>query len=329
MKSIFLRFIALITLACLLCGCAAGPTENTSDDGIDPITLDGEIIEVPDNAASYEKLLIEADNYMTEGFRYELFGIETVADYYYALALSDVASLRYAVENVIYLKDEKIDMLELQAGTEYIDWDGIAGISFANFWPAYFEGLIFEMQGKSDDAEIWYGIARDNPLYYETDFYYLKNWSLDKLYELHGMCLEKEQSICEDFTPKTKLMTTSHTGAEYIPDYNLYVMDRFKDSPEDFIQAAINFLSVTPFYEDGYCMLYLAYLSEDDVENALYYLSEGHFANPDGPLVNYYMGAAFFSMKEYEKARPCLEIAAASEEAALAEKANELLSKIK
>ena len=329
MKRIFLCVIAFILAAALLCGCDLTKPENGEpDDGVDPIVLEGEIVEIPDNAASYERLLIEADNYMTEGKRYELFGMETVGKYYCGLALSAVSSLRFATENIIYLKDEKLDIIEIQAGASYLDWDEIAEVSFASFWPAYFEGLIYELQGKNADAETWYKIARDNPLYYETDFYYLKNWSLDKLYELHDICLEKEQAICERFTPETKLLTTSRTGAEYIPDYNLYVMDRFNDSPENFIQAAINFLYVTPFYEDGYCMLYLAYLSEDDVDNALYYLNDGHFANPDGPLINYYLGASFYSLKEYEKARACLEIAAKSEEAELAKRANELLSKI-
>lgn len=265
---------------------------------------------------------------MTQGYRYELFGMETVAEYYYGLALSSVASLRLATENIIYLKDAELDILEIQIGTAYLVWDEVAATSFASFWPAYFEGLLYEMQGKDEDAATWYKIARDNPLFYETDFYYLRNWSLDKLYELHDICLEKEQSISERFTPKTKLLTTARTGAEYMPDYHLYFMDRFADVPENYIQAAINFLSVTPFYEEGYCMLYLAYLNEDDVENAFYYLNEGHFANPDGPLVNYYLGASFYSMKNYEKARACLEITAASENAELAGRANELLSKI-
>lgn len=324
-KIIVLLAVTLLTIS-VLCSCGNGTDD---EQKINTVKLEGEIIKIPNDALSYERLLIESDNYVTSGLRYELFGMETVAEYYYGLALSGVSSLRLAIENVIYLKDKDIDMLELQAGTGYTNWNEIAETSFASFWPAYFEGLICEFQGKNDDAAKWYEIAKDNPLYYETDFYYLKSWSVDDLNSLHEICLEKEADISDKFIPKSKLQSTERTGAEYMPDYHLFMMEKFGDSDESFIQAAVNYLSVTPFDEDGYCFLYLAYLNADDTDNALYYLNDGYYANPDGELINYYMGASLYAVNDYENARKCLEISAASEKPELAEKAEYLLSMMK
>lgn len=311
----------------------AGPGQATSGPDADPIKsiiLDGEMTTVPDNAAPHERLLIESDNFITAGDHYSLLGLEIASEYYYSLAVSGICSLRYACERIIYLKSD-MDMLEIQSTAIYQTTKDIVEASPAGFWPFYFDGLICEFTGDKENSELNYKIAKNNMLYYESDFYYLKNWSTDDLTKLKDMCLEKELALSEKFEPRTKLCTTNVTGLESERDYYVDLMEYYSkaENTELYLQSAVNLLMISPFDEEGYCFAYLASVAAEDIEKATEYITEGLWMYPDGALVNYYGGTFYYAMKDTEHARACFEIASKSEDSTLSQKAGELLAKVK
>lgn len=79
----------------------------------------------------------------------------------------------------------------------------IAEINCSSPYPTYFEGLLYEVQGKKEEAIESYAWASIMPTFPEEglDFYYLKNMEVNKLYELRDTLREVEESIYSVYAP--------------------------------------------------------------------------------------------------------------------------------
>ena len=130
-------------------------------------------------------------------------GLSLQAESYYAFAGCSVSSLRYAVENILWLKGEGSDLASFTADSPYAGWDEIASICYASPYPYYFEGLVFHVQAKNDEAKECYTNALYNPAYPEdgVNFYYLKEMSVDELYKLRDTLRAKETEIYAKYAP--------------------------------------------------------------------------------------------------------------------------------
>lgn len=319
------KYLIIILIICMffITSCGKKDKNNSSID----IGDINKMTEIPDGCAPHERLLIEADNYVVAAERSDILGQNIIKDYYYGMALSSVCSLRYAIENILYYRGYKDNLVEIQNGAIYTKFDKIVETSFSSFWPFYFEGLIYELTGDKENSDIYYEIARDNDIYYNADFYYLKNLSFDELLQIRDYCLVKERSIDDFYTPFTKIISATPCGLEQYPAYHLYAMELAVDEEnyEIYKQCAINFLYVTPTLKDGYVYACIACMANNDIESANYYINEGLWMFDDDPDINFYAGTLYKLKNMNDLANECFRKALNSTDATIKAKAQEYL----
>ncbi len=130
-------------------------------------------------------------------------GLENTADYYYSFAGASVSAFRFAVEYIMWLRGEGESFADFTADSRYVGFDVIAEINYASPYPSYFEGLLYELQGKYEECVNPYAMASIMPLFPEEglDFYYLRNMSIEGLYELRDELRSMEDDIYGAFFP--------------------------------------------------------------------------------------------------------------------------------
>lgn len=179
--------IIIIALCLLLFAGCSSPQESKKDE--EGLTKE-ELYKLCDRAISYgkktSKLLMD----------------ETSA-YFFGFAGAAISSMRLAVERTLWLKGEGENFAALSEGSRYTDWDTIAEINFASPYPYYFEGLIYDFQGKTEEAGTCYGYAAsmDNFPDKGLNFYYLRNMDVSELYALRDELRAREDKIYELWTP--------------------------------------------------------------------------------------------------------------------------------
>ena len=198
-KKILAALLALL-MAATLCGCdlldallgsgVSGP-DDVSDD---PAVGDG---------SSYAAFIAVMRDVKTYGDRMAQAGLTAHSEYYYSFAGASVSALRYAVEYILWLKGEGDSLASFTAGSRYTGWETIAEINYASPYPSYFEGLLLEVQGKTDECIDPYAAAAIMPLFPEEglDFYYLKKMDVPALYELRDTLRQLEDQIYGAYTP--------------------------------------------------------------------------------------------------------------------------------
>jgi hypothetical protein len=124
-------------------------------------------------------------------------GLDFQALSMYAFAGASLSSCRYAVEYILWLKGEGDNIAAVIEGSRSADWNEIAAVCYASPYPYYFEGLVFHVQGKNDEAKPCYTAALLNPAYPEdgVDFYYLKDMEVADLYKLRDELRAKETEV--------------------------------------------------------------------------------------------------------------------------------------
>ena len=165
--------------------------------------LNNDNINPSGSAEMHEQFLTAMDDMCSSGDTLKEKGLSLQAESYYAFAGCSVSSLRYAVENILWLKGEGSDLASFTADSPYAGWDEIASICYASPYPYYFEGLVFHVQAKNDEAKECYTNALYNPAYPEdgVNFYYLKEMSVDELYKLRDTLRAKETEIYAKYAP--------------------------------------------------------------------------------------------------------------------------------
>lgn len=163
--------------------------------------------EEPADAASdalsekeFFKLIEQSEKY---GKRFDDLLMEETSAYFYGFAGASASAMRFAVERLLWLKGEGEDFDSLTAGSRYTNWDEIAEICYASPYPYYFEGLIYELQGKTEEAAKAYLNASVMGNYPEKglDFRYLRDMSVTDLYALRDKLRGCEDGIYEKYRP--------------------------------------------------------------------------------------------------------------------------------
>ncbi len=161
----------------------------------DDLATDGDTA-YPDFIRAMDELCASGDTLREQGLTLQ-------ADSYYAFAGCSISSLRFAVECILWLKGEGDDIASFTADSRYAGWEQIATISYASPYPYYFEGLVYHVQAKNEDATAYYQNALLNPAYPDdgVNFYYLKDTSVQELYAMRDALRAKEDEIYAKFAP--------------------------------------------------------------------------------------------------------------------------------
>lgn len=166
--------------------------ETTFDE--DPIVGDGT------SYSSFIEIMKQIKEY---GDKTSEHGLNISAEYYYSFAGASTSAFRYAVEYILWLRGEGESFASFTAESRYRGFEVISEINYASPYPSYFEGLIYEVQGKYEECVTPYAAASIMPLFPKEglDFYYLKFMSIEGLYELRDDLRELEEDIYAAYIP--------------------------------------------------------------------------------------------------------------------------------
>ena len=203
------------------------------------------------DGTSYNDFITVMKELKERGDRTAELGLPVHSEYYYSFAGASVGALRYAAEYILWLKGEGDTLASFTSGSRYTGWETIAEINYASPYPAYFEGLLLEIQGKYEESTEPFAWASVMPAFPKEglDFYYLKKMSVDSLYELRDALRALEDAIYSSYTPAL-------TGAEW--DRNMFDTEYLiARSREEILRAdyekalwyAENALKADPFTE--------------------------------------------------------------------------------
>ncbi len=316
MKRILSALLAL-ALALSLAGCGEknGQSDSPgSSKAIDP------------NAPTHEQLMAQADNYLAVARETSDMGLTLQGEYFYGQAQASVSALRYAVDTILWLMGEGESLADVISDAPYRDWDAIVACGMGCPAPHYFEGLVLEIQGKTDEAQVCYDRAAANPTYEEQDFWYLRNMTVEELYVLRDTVLGKETDIHEEYNPRTVLCSTERTGLEYSPAYHLTLAAQAAAEGYDDLAwgCALNALLANPTQPELYGAA-ACYGLDAVAAEAEEIINEGLYVFPEDGLLNYLAGILQLAAGNNDAAREFLETAEASGDKELAEQCRQAL----
>ncbi len=269
----------------------------------------------PSTALAHEHLFYEADTMMAYARMAEDSGVTLQAEYVYGHALAPVSALRFCVDNILWLMGEGETVEDIVSAAPYGDWDEIVAVGLGSPMPLYFEGLLYDFQGMTSEAAECYKKAKANPNYMEQDFYYLKSMSIDELYALRSLAVEKELTILNEYTPRAHLYA-ERTGAEFAPEYHMALAgDKLKEGNSlAAFGSCLNAVIVNPHIPDYYATAILLGSQTSDHEMTLFILNEGLWAFPNNGEINYAAAMVEYAAGNVEGARAYLQTAQADME---------------
>ncbi len=316
----FLSFRLLISL----CGCGNQPPIEV-EAGQDKTNFES----ISSTPFFHNQLLAEADNYLLAARNTTDLGLTLQGEYFYGMAQSSVSALRYAIDIILWLMGEGESLADVTASAPYESWDSIIASGMGSPMPHYFEGLVMEIQGKTEEANACYECAAENPLYENCDYWYLRNMSVDELYQLKDVVLAKELEIFNEYTPRTNLCSTTKTGAEFSPTYHLTLAAQASADGKDQLawECALNALLTNPTIPELYSAA-ASYGLVVKAEETLDIVNEGLFAFPDDGALNYLAGALEIAAENKEAAKEFLLKAQSCGQEDIVIKSKELMSQM-
>ena len=195
LKKKVLILLAALLFILQLCSCSIISTIGSlGTERDDPIVGDG---------TSYTAFIKIMKEIKERGDKTAGMDMPVNSEYYYSFAGASVSAFRYAVEYILWLKGEGDTLASFTSGSRYSGFSVIAEINYSSPYPSYFEGLVYEVQGKSDEAIEDYAWASVMPAFPDEglDFYYLKKMDVAKLYKLRDSLREVEESIYSVYSP--------------------------------------------------------------------------------------------------------------------------------
>lgn len=241
--------------------------------------------QVADGGTDTDDLVCIARDCVVLGNRFSDLMMDETAAYFYGFAGTVVGSLRLTVERVLWLKGEGEDFASLSEGSRYTDWDRIAELCCASPYPYYFEGLLYDFQGKTDEAAEAYTYASNMTNYPAEglDLWYLKDMSVGDLYALRDELRKEEDKIYEVYTPVfygyERSFYASFAEYLYADAAELFEAGRY---PESVIPARYA-VRINPKNEDHWTQAVASALYADDPHQAAAWLEEGlkYFPNSE------------------------------------------------
>lgn len=240
-------------------------------------------------ATDKEEIIKNAEACLKIGGRFENLLMDETSAYFYGFAAAEVSSFRLAVEKLLWLKGEGDSFADLAADSRYTDWDTIAEMCFACPYPYYFEGLIYDVQGESEEANDAYSKASimENFPDEGLNFYYLKDESVSDLYSLRDELRAVENKIYKEYTPVIYGCERSVYAA--CPEYLL--LDAYelleKENYESAMISARYAVRENPKIEESWVVAVTAAMYADQPHQAAMWLEEGskYFPESEALLV--------------------------------------------
>ena len=264
--------------------------------------------------ADFDGLKAEIDFLIEKGDERADAMFDRQAVFYYSVAAAHVCALRYMVDNILWLKGEGNTVADI-SGDRLNNWTEIAALNYASAYSEYCQYLLLRMQDKSNEANVHYERAKQNPdCPAEDAFYDWKQKSVQDLYKLKTELEGMEDEIFGCYAPNTNPLETIN-GAEFTLDYHLYLAQLSLElgNASVALEAAENGIAVDPFSGRGYAVAAMCALEMGDTDLMVDYLNEGFFNEPTSPVVNAYLAMIAQQEGDTEKFRTHIDIAKANE----------------
>jgi len=277
------RFL-LSLLAAVMIFSIAACNDNNNDNSSDNSSNNGGD-NSGDDYAAFTKAMIDMRD---EGKKLAEQGLDFGAQSLYAFSGSSLSSLRYAVENILWLKGEGESIEDITNGSRYAGWDEIAAVCYASPYPYYFEGLLYHVQGMEDESTACYTSALLNPAYPKdgVDFYYLKNMEVADLYKLRDELRVMENDVYALYALRpARIERDEYTyHPEYLRAKSREALERGDNADAlAFARAALTNNSVDPL---NFRNAVLCAIAAGDVDSAIGFLNAGlQFAPGDEGLL--------------------------------------------
>jgi uncharacterized protein YxeA len=217
------------------------------------------------------------------GDKYADEGLDYAAQSCYSFAGASLSSCRYAVEYILWLKGEGESIEDVAKDSRSAGWDEIAAVCYASPYPYYFEGLVFHVQAKNDEAEPCLTAALMNPAYPEdgVDFYYLKNMEVSDLYKLRDELREKENEVYALITQDPVMIERDQYS--FYPEYLRAKSAEALESGDN--AAAFNYAKAAVVNDSldalNYKNAVLCAIAAGDAQAAAAYLDAGLLIDPE------------------------------------------------
>ncbi|HEX2947116.1 MAG TPA: hypothetical protein VHT96_14310 [Clostridia bacterium] len=225
------------------------------------------------------------EKFYTQGNKYLEQGLQLQADYSFGWSAASISSMRYCIDCLLYLKGEG-ESLEGVVGGRLSDWDKIAAMNYTSPYPYFFEGIVFNVQGKDDYARKCYEKALINPAFSDKNdkvLMVLKTLSQKDLKYLKKKLEEVEDKIFKVYEPNTKPYPRCEMN--YSDKYlRTLAKEALAASETDYRGALRHYevaLSANPFEGDNYVGCALMHFCLNDIDETYYYVNEGLFVDPE------------------------------------------------
>jgi len=247
-------------------------------------------INVPTNASEEEKLAyafieLNAGTYQI-GLEFDVMGKRCCADSIFAMVLTNVSSMRYAVDSLLEMKGTT----PAEDG-RLRDWDSIAAMSWTSPFPYLFEGAILEANGDNAGAAECYRKAALNPNLLEDGEQFKDIAGLDKnaLERLKTVLEELEDTITAYYGHRFINIPRDEKNfdVEYLRQKAMECLEREEEDllgALSYYQAA---LQNNPFDGDNYANLVGVCMYIGDGEILANYLIDGLSVDPENVRLAY------------------------------------------
>lgn len=233
-----------------------------------------------------QEAYIEAfDQFFELGNEYMEQGLRIQANYAYGISAANTSAMRYCVDCLLYLKGEGSSLEEV-TGDRLADWDKIAALNYATSYPYFFEAIVYDVQGKREEALNCYQYAIVNPRINAENDQYLKLLdllSVDQLKQLKTKLCALEDKIFAKYTPQE-----NNYPRDYMCFDDGYLRLKAKEALDaDFLdyRGALKHykaaLAVNPYEGDNFAGCALMSIFLNDMADASYYLNEGLYVDPE------------------------------------------------
>lgn len=222
MKKIVTLFLALAALLSL-CACGEKPGSSAgtlSASGAEYQSSSEGQSAREDGVMTMDEFFLMLDDAYNKGAEYEELMMDELSYALYGFAGASASAMRLAVEKILWLRGEGGSFSDFVADSPYTDWDTIAEISYFSPYPYYFEGMLHDLQGETDEAVNDYAAAamiEDFPAQ-GLDFLYLGESPIEELYALRDRLREAENRIYGAYRP----VLYGYERSEYysMPEYH-------------------------------------------------------------------------------------------------------------
>lgn len=253
-----------------------------------------------DYANDYEAYMALLDGMHRQGLYFDTLGLKRQAAYLYSAGAASAGALRLCIENLLFLKNEGDSLANVIAG-RYGDWDSLARLSPVSPYPDYFEGLVYQAQGRVDEATACFERAVLFPSWPEAgwDFTYLKMLEVSELYALRDALLKTENAFYAAFTPE--LIPISREQYSFSAEYLMARAMEEADTIDIAYRYAIAAVCADPFSGDTYGGAAAFALLAGDADTAREYINDGLLIDPENEGLNMLLQAYSSQLQEVQE----------------------------